>query len=169
MRRSRSANSETQRAADLQQSIDTLNAKVSQERADFDRLTTTRQAASEALKGAQQAELSEKALLDAVRTGGPGGLVEGSEASSAPRLPGLIKAVVPAVVVATGLAIAMIVLLEVVGPVRLPARGRSTAADRGDGGSRGHEQGGSEAAADEDDEDEEPERDPAGRIVRSRA
>jgi hypothetical protein len=112
---------DTEAAANLQDQFDRRSATVSQERAEFDSATTAVQAAKEALVAAQQAELGEKSMLDAAEAGGQ---VSGSDASSAPRLPGLIKAVVPAVVVATGLAIAMIVLLEVVGPVRLPARRR---------------------------------------------
>ena len=177
------ASGDRQKAANLQQQITTLNSQVSQNRADFDRLTTTRQAASEALSGAQAAELSEKALLDSV-TASATPVVTATPATSARRLPGLIKAVVPAVVVASGLAIAMIVLLEVVGPVRLPVRVRTPGVDReaargnagsGDGvqgdGAKGDDARSSdtEAPAGGDDEDEEPERDPAGRIVRSRA
>jgi Chain length determinant protein len=180
---------------DLEASLEEIQTKVAQESADLSRVEALQNAALETLQGAQAAYLTEEGILDSV-TGGS--LVAASDASSAPRLPGLIKAVVPAVVVATGLAIAMIVLLEVVGPVRLPARRRGEPGApkkpdvRGDRpeetkmpetvdasepaevatGTEDGEAVASEAAGagDEDeDEDEEPERDPAGRIVRSRA
>jgi hypothetical protein len=182
-------------AADLQTKLDDLQTKVAQESADLSRILSLRQTALESLQGAQAAYLTEKGILDSVTAGS---LVSASDASSAPRLPGLIKAVVPAVVVATGLAIAMIVLLEVVGPVRLPTRrrGEPGAAKKSEPGEQRAEEtvmpekveasepaevaaaagdgevvaGEAAGAGDEDeDEEEEPERDPAGRIVRSRA
>jgi hypothetical protein len=221
-------------AAELQTKLDQLQTTVAQESADLSRILSLRQAALESLQGAQAAYLTEQGIFESV-TGGS--LVAASDASSAPRLPGLIKAVVPAVVVATGLAIAMIVLLEVVGPVRLPTRRRGApgdadklevagektegpekakapkekakpaktaeqaeparaaepaktaepaeparAAEPAKAASPGPSEAASEEQAgrvaedlvgaddvDDEEEEEEPERDPAGRIVRSRA
>jgi Chain length determinant protein len=169
------ANGNTALAADIQSTIETKNANISQYRADFDRLTSTRQSALEAYTTAQQAELSEKGLLDSARAGRQVSASAG--ATGASRLTGLIKAVVPAVVVATGLAIALIVLLEVVGPVRLPTRGGGA---RGRGGQQGDEGVGEEGEGpeasepeepepDDLDEPEEPARDPAGRPIGTRA
>jgi hypothetical protein len=178
------ANGDTAGAEDAQAKIDAKNATISQYRADFDRLTSTRQSALEAYTIAQQAELSEKGLLESARAGGQ--VSASAEPTGASRLTGLIKAVVPAVVVATGLAIAMIVLLEVVGPVRLPTRGSR---GHGDEGEEGDEGKGSETAEQEPEskepepkepepkepeepeleEPEEPARDPAGRPIRTRA
>ena len=175
------ANDDTALVADIQAQIDTKNANISQYRADFDRLTSTRQSALEAYTTAQQAELSEKGLLESAQAGGQ---VSTSEPSGASRLTGLIKAVVPAVVVATGLAIAMIVLLEVVGPVRLPTRrARDREGDEGPDERDGAEASKSkepelkasepekpkEPEPDDLDEPEEPARDPAGRPIRTRA
>jgi hypothetical protein len=172
---------------DLEASLEEIQTKVAQESADLSRVEALQNAALETLQGAQAAYLTEEGILDSV-TGGS--LVAASDASSAPRLPGLIKAVVPAVVVATGLAIAMIVLLaarrrgEPGAPKKPDVRGdrpeetkmpetvdASEPAEVATGTEDG-EAVASEAAGagDEDeDEDEEPERDPAGRIVRSRA
>jgi hypothetical protein len=175
------ANGNTALAADIQSDIDTKNATISQYRADFDRLTSTRQSALEAYTTAQQADLSEKGLLESAKAGGQ---VSASEVTGASRLTGLIKAVVPAVVVATGLAIAMIVLLEVVGPVRLPtrrARDREgdEAPDEGEGAEASEPKESEpkvskpeepeEPALADLDEPEEPARDPAGRPIRTRA
>jgi hypothetical protein len=171
------ANGETARAAEIQATIDTKSEKISETLPDFDRLTSTRQSALEAYTTAQQAELSEKGLLESAKAGGQ---VSASEPTGASRLTGLIKAVVPAVVVATGLAIAMIVLLEVVGPVRLPTRGSR---GHGDEGEEGEDEGkrseiakqGPEskepapAEPEEPGEPEEPARDPAGRPIGTRA
>jgi hypothetical protein len=165
------ANGNTAEAADLQSQIDAKNTNISQYRADFDRLTSTRQSALEAYTTAQQTDLSEKGLLESAKAGGQ---VSTSEPTGASRLTGLIKAVVPAVVVATGLAIALIVLMEVVGPVRMPTRGG--ARGRGDEpGDDGDEIEGTEASQPEEpepddlDEPEEPARDPAGRRIGTRA
>jgi hypothetical protein len=180
---------------ELEADLEEVQTKVAQESADLARVEALQNTALETLQGAQAAYLTEKGILDSVTAGS---LVSASDATSAPRLPGLIKAVVPAVVVATGLAIAMIVLLEVVGPVRLPTRrrGEPGAAKKSEPGEQRAEEtvmpekveasepaegaaaagdgevvaGEAAGAEDEDeDEDEEPERDPAGRIVRSRA
>jgi hypothetical protein len=164
-------------AAEWQTKLDALQEKVAQDIADLSRITTLRESALESYSAAQAAWLAQKGLVDSMTAGSQ---VSVSDPTGAPRLAGLIKSVVPAVVVATGLAIAMIVLFEVVGPVR-----RSAAPDEGAGGdddgvsgtaeaepagggeeAAPHDQG--EAEGDEDDEDEEPERDPAGRRVRSR-
>jgi hypothetical protein len=189
------ANGDTARADDIQARITAKNATISQYRADFDRLTSTRQSAEEAYTTAQQADLSEKGLLDSARAGRQ--VSVSAEPTGASRLTGLIKAVVPAVVVATGLAIALIVLMEVVGPVRLPTR---RGKGHGDEGEEGDDEGkGSETAEQELEpkepeskepeskepeskepeskepeepeleEPEEPARDPAGRPIRTRA
>jgi capsular polysaccharide biosynthesis protein len=162
----------TQEATNLEAKIAEKNTKLSQELARFQPLTSARETALESLQTAQQAELTEKGLLQSVEQGGG---VSVSIPSSAPRLAGLIKAVVPAVVVATGLAIALIVLLEVVGPVRLPSRGRADdgpglpdeAEEAEDSGPEAQEQ--EQDALEPDDDLDEPERDPAGRRIRTRA
>jgi len=163
------ASGDTARANQIQARIDQLNTTMSQNLADWQRLTSTRASALEAYTTAQQAELSEKGLLTSTQAGEQ---VTASLPTGASRFGGLIKAVVPAVVVAAGLAIGLIVLLEVVGPVTLPKRTRrprAAAQDRSEDGDHGQ---GPEppAAEDEDlDEDEEPARDPAGRIIRTTA
>jgi uncharacterized protein involved in exopolysaccharide biosynthesis len=161
----------TAMASDLQAKIAAKNATISQNRATFDQLTAIRQSALESYTAAQQQELSEKGLLESAKAGGQ---VSASAPKGASRLAGLIKAVVPAVVVATGLAIALIVLLEVVGPVRLPGRGPSpgepeVAEDGSEEERPGAEGDGSTEPEDLDDEAEEPERDPAGRRIQTRA
>jgi Chain length determinant protein len=155
---------------------DALQAKVAQELADLSRITTLRQTALESYSAAQAAFLTQQGLVNSMNTGSQ---VSVSDPTGAPRLAGLIKSVVPAVVVASGLAIAMIVLFEVVGPIRRQAAPDEGAGgdDKGVAGTAGAD-GDGEAkdagaddqgqAEDEDDEDEEPERDPAGRRVRSR-
>lgn len=187
-------------AAERQTSLDDLQAKVAQESADLARILALQETAQETLAGAEAAYITEQGILNSVTDGSQ---VSVSDATSAPRLPGLMKAVVPAVVVATGLAIALIVLLEVVGPVRLPARRRGEAVgsedaheseseseSEGETGGAGPPEasapveddepaedgadddegkGKEEEDEEEEDEEEEPERDPAGRIVRSRA
>jgi hypothetical protein len=159
------ATGQTQVADGIQEQIDTKNAKISQQLADYQRLTTTKNSATEAYDSAQSSELAEKGLLTSIEQGGQ---VAVSQPSGSSRLTGLIKAVVPAVVVATGLAIALIVLLEVVGPARLPTRqrpawpGRRRVSDEPEA----HEAPG--VPGDEDDEDEEPPRDPAGRVLHTR-
>jgi Chain length determinant protein len=168
------ANEETARADQIQATIETKSEKLSETRPEFDRLTSTRQSALEAYTLAQQSDLSEKGLLESAKAGGQ---VSASGVTGASRLTGLIKAVVPAVVVATGLAIALIVLLEVVGPVRLPTRrggARGRGGEQGDDG-EGQEGEGPEASEPEEpepddlDEPEEPVRDPAGRPIGTRA
>ena len=159
-------------ASDLQARIDAKNATISQNRATFDQLTATRQSALENYTAAQALEQSEKGLLESAKAGGQ--VSDSSAPRGASRLTGLIKAVVPAVVVATGLAIALIVLLEVVGPVRLPGRGPSPGEPEvaGDGSEEerpGAEGGESTEPEDLDDDAEEPERDPAGRRIQTRA
>jgi capsular polysaccharide biosynthesis protein len=186
------ANGDTASAARIQANIDAKSLKMSENRADFDRLTSARQSALEAYTTAQQADLSEKGLLDSAREGGQVSASAGPTGAS--RLTGLIKAVVPAVVVATGLAIALIVLMEVVGPVRLPTRGSRR---HGDEGEEGDDEGKvsetveqelepkepepkepelkepepkePEPKEPEEPELEEPARDPAGRPIRTRA
>jgi hypothetical protein len=159
------AKGQTQLADDLQVQFEEKNAKIGTQIAEFNRLTTTRNSANEAYSNAQAAELAEKGLLDSVQLGGQ---IPVSDPTGSSRLTGLIKAVVPAVVVATGLAIALIVLLEVVGPARLPTRqrpawpGRRPVSDEPEA----HEAPG--VPRDEDDEDEEPPRDPAGRVLHTR-
>jgi hypothetical protein len=158
-------NGQTQVANDLQAQFDAKNAKVGAQLAEYNRLTTTRNSANEAYGTAQQAELAEKGLLTSIQQGDQ---IPVSDPSGSSRLTGLIKAVVPAVVVATGLAIALIVLLEVVGPARLPTRQRPAWPGRGrvSDEPEAHEAPG--VPRDEDDEDEEPPRDPAGRVLHTR-
>jgi hypothetical protein len=158
-------NGQTQLADDLQVQFEEKNAKIGTQIAEFNRLTTTRNSANEAYSNAQAAELAEKGLLDSVQLGGQ---IPVSDPTGSSRLTGLIKAVVPAVVVATGLAIALIVLLEVVGPARLPTRQRPAWPGRGrvSDEPEAHEAPG--VPRDEDDEDEEPPRDPAGRVLHTR-
>jgi hypothetical protein len=175
------ASGDTASAEKIQATIAAKSEKISETRPEFDRLTSTRQSALEAYTTAQQADLSENGLLESAKAGGQ---VSASEPTGASRLTGLLKAVVPAVVVATGLAIAMIVLLEVVGPVRLPTRrARDREGDQGPGerdeaeASKSKEpepkasepEEAKEPEPDDLDEPEEPARDPAGRPIRTRA
>jgi hypothetical protein len=157
------AKGQTQLADDLQVQFEEKNAKIGTQIAEFNRLTTTRNSANEAYSNAQAAELAEKGLLDSVQLGGQ---IPVSDPTGSSRLTGLIKAVVPAVVVATGLAIALIVLLEVVGPARLPMRQRAARPARHVAGDRDVDDQ-PQAPLDED-EDEEPPRDPAGRVLHTR-
>jgi hypothetical protein len=157
------ANGQTQLADQTQARINLKNAKISQQLADYQRLTSTRNSALEAYQTAQQSELAEKGVLTSVKAGN---LVSVSDPTASSRLTGLIKAVVPAVVVATGLAIALIVLLEVVGPVRLPKRRARD--DDGEHDVQADEVDVQEPDQLDEDEDEEPERDPAGRRVHTR-
>jgi hypothetical protein len=157
------ANGQTALANTLQDQYDAKNAKIGAQLAEYSRLTTTRNSANEAYATAQQAELAEKGLLTSIQQGDQ---IPVSDPSGSSRLTGLIKAVVPAVVVATGLAIALIVLLEVVGPARLPIRQRTARPARHVAGDRDVDQQ-PQAPLDED-EDEEPPRDPAGRVLHTR-
>jgi hypothetical protein len=147
-------------AAQLQDRLDTKKAQVSQQAADYNRIITLRDSASESLTTAQQAEIEEKGLLTSIQQPGQ---VSVSDPSGSSRLTGLIKAVVPAVVVATGLAIALIVLLEVVGPARTPRRAHAPGRGVAD-----EQRGPARPASVPEDDDEEPQRDPAGRVVHTR-
>jgi hypothetical protein len=157
------ASGEDAQAAQLQDRLDTKKAQISEQAADYNRIIAVRDSSKEALAEANQAEQAEKGLLLAVQNGGQ---ISVSDPAGSSRLTGLIKAVVPAVVVATGLAIALIVLLEVVGPARRPSRQRPARPGRhapDDQAARGEPP----ATRDQDD-DEEPPRDPAGRVLHTR-
>jgi uncharacterized protein involved in exopolysaccharide biosynthesis len=162
-----------QAAAGLQTRLNQLVATSAQESATNDRIKSLLSSTLEALQSAQGEALAAQGLVDSINAGAQ---VSVTDPTSAPRLSGLIKAVVPAVVVATGLAIAMIVLFEVVGPVRLPVRGRDgdeggpeTSAEGTDEAKDGEGADGGDGSEPDGSEPEEPERDPAGRPVRTRA
>jgi hypothetical protein len=151
------------RAAQLQDRLDTKKAQVSQQAADYNRIVALRDSSKESLATASQAEQAEKGLLLSVQQGEQ---IAASDPTGSSRLTGLIKAVVPAVVVATGLAIALIVLLEVVGPARVPSRRRpARPARHAPDDQPAH---GEPRATRDEDEDEEPPRDPAGRVLHTR-
>jgi hypothetical protein len=153
------------KATALQARLDAKKAEVSQQAADYNRIIALRDSSKEALAQAQLSELGEKGLLTSVKAGN---LVSVTEPTGSSRLTGLIKAVVPAVVVATGLAIALIVLLEVVGPARLPIRQRAAGPGQHAPDGRDIRAAPRPAPRVDEDEDEEPPRDPAGRVLRTR-
>jgi len=159
------ASGDDAKATSLQARLDAKKVEISQQSADYNRIVALRDSSKEALSQAQLAELSEKGLLNSVQQGDQ---IPVSDPSGSSRLTGLIKSVVPAVVVATGLAIALIVLLEVVGPARLPIRQRAPRPGRHATDGRDVQEHAQEPLDEDEDEDEEPPRDPAGRVLHTR-
>jgi subunit length determinant Wzz-like protein len=147
---------DTKRASDLQARLTALQTKAAEEQSTASRIKAEIGSALETLSASQSEALTAQGLVDSISNGGQ---VSVTDPTAAPRLSGLIKAVVPAVVVAAGLAIALIVLLDVVGPAR-PAKRRSP----DDAGPAPDQRPPSD-----DDEPEEPQRDPAGRPLRTTA
>ena len=110
------AQGDTSLASQLQDRITTRRQQVAEQQSDYDRLSAAVQNAEELVTTSQQDAATAQALVASVQSEGK--RVNVSEATSVPRFRTLLQILLPTLLIATALAIGLIVLLEIVGMPR---------------------------------------------------